>query len=95
MRERAVGRLGGVDVDPLVVAGRVSKRVNLLLADRVPFGIAQVGADGRVQLGDLFQDLHAVGLPIARASVGGAVIASSWSVMVFSFGSVAVVMGGH
>jgi hypothetical protein len=50
VRDRAAeGALGrgalDVDVDPLVVTGRVGEQVDVLLGDLVPVAAAEVGAD--------------------------------------------------
>jgi hypothetical protein len=39
-----------VDVDPLVVAGRVGERIDLLLGHLVPLAVAEVLALGRREL---------------------------------------------
>jgi hypothetical protein len=49
LAERARGRAFGVDVDPLVVTGRVGKQVDVLLADghpvALPDGLARSGGE--------------------------------------------------
>ena len=50
--ERPVLGALGVDVDPLVVAGRVGEQVDLLLGDGRPLGPPEVLADVRCVLVD-------------------------------------------
>ncbi len=56
MRDRPAERTGlgplRVDVDPLVVAGRLGEHVHLLLGDLVPVAVADVLADEALEAVD-------------------------------------------
>ncbi len=54
--ERALLRLLGIDVNPLVVAGRLGELVDPLLLDLQPVGVPQLLTDGRAQLVDRCED---------------------------------------
>jgi len=64
VRDRAAKRAAGgalnVDVDPLMVSGRVGERVHLLLGDLVPLAEAQAVALGRDELRQVRKGAHAV-----------------------------------
>ena len=61
--ERPGGGALGVDVDPLVVAGGVGERVDPLLVDRDPVAVAEVLADGGLQLGESVKVAHRAAQP--------------------------------
>src|SRR5699024_2289546 len=57
--ERALGSGSfGVDVDPLVVTGRLGERVHLLLGDRHPVAVPEMSTDCGTDLVDALEDGH-------------------------------------
>ncbi len=61
--ERALSRLGRVDVDPLVVAGGVGELVDPLLGDLQPLRGAEIGPDGVQQGVRVLEDGRHAGEP--------------------------------
>src|SRR5260370_34964995 len=51
-----------VDMDPLLVAGRVGKAIDTILRDLNPFAGSDLGADGRFEFTEVAEDTH-VGFP--------------------------------
>ena len=56
-RQFALGALD-VDVDPLVVARRVGKPIDLLLRDLHPFAYADLAANGRLEIVEIVENAH-------------------------------------
>src|SRR5260370_42289838 len=51
-----------VDMDPLLVAGRLGKAIDTILSDLNPFAGSDLGADGRFEFTEVAEDPH-VGFP--------------------------------
>ena len=60
--ERTFARALRVDVDPLVVGGRVGEAIDAVLVDRDPVADDRVLADDRLEIGDRLKRPHAVSL---------------------------------
>jgi hypothetical protein len=52
LAERAFGRPLRVDVNPLVIAGRVGEEVDVILADRHPIALSDAFTLDRGEVGD-------------------------------------------